>query len=222
MLSITTSDATQAAEVLESGSWVVAALVGLAVSAVLLLRIDWVLGLGVLIGVPVLVLALNALGPLVERRTADQQQAVGLAAGVAADLLGGLRPLRGFGGVPEGVRALRAVQPDLAAGPGRGAAGGGGVPGGDDLHLRDPAGRRRRRRGLVRARAGRISVGELITVVGLAAFIADPVLNLAGSVFVLAVARASAGRLAEVLTAPVRASDGLAAGVAGAAAAGRR
>ena len=33
-------------------------------------------------------------------------------------------------------------------------------------------------------------------------------LNLAGSVFILAVARASAGRLAEVLTAPVRASEG--------------
>ena len=46
MLSITTSDATQAAEVLESGSRVVAALVGLAVSAFLLLRIDWALGLG--------------------------------------------------------------------------------------------------------------------------------------------------------------------------------
>ena len=57
------------------------------------------------------------------------------------------------------------------------------------------------------ALAGRISVGELITVVGLAAFIADPVLNLAGSVFVLSVARASAGRLAEALAAPDRPGD---------------
>lgn len=116
VLSITTSDATQAAEVLESGSWVVAALVGLAVSAVLLLRIDWVLGLGVLVGVPLLVLALNALGPLVRRRTEAQQEAVGLAAGAAADLLGGLRPLRGFGGVPEATRRYaRASQTSLRA-----------------------------------------------------------------------------------------------------------
>jgi putative ABC transport system ATP-binding protein len=208
VLSITTSDATQASEVLESGSWVVAALVGLAVSAVLLLRIDWALGLGVLIGVPLLVLALNALGPLVERRTADQQQAVGLAAGVAADLLGGLRPLRGFGGVPEGtLRYARSSQTSLRAQVGAlraEAAFLGATTFTSGILLAAVAGVA----GWF-ALAGRISVGELITVVGLAAFIADPVLNLAGSVFVLAVARASAGRLAEVLTAPVRSSDGV-------------
>ena len=183
VLSITTSDATQASEVLESGSWVVAALVGLAVSAVLLLRIDWVLGLGVLIGVPLLVLALNALGPLVERRTADQQQAVGLAAGVAADLLGGLRPLRGFGGVPEGtLRYARSSQTSLRAQVGalraEAAFLGATTFTSGICWPRSPA-----FAGWF-ALAGRISVGELITVVGLAAFIADPVLNLAGSVFV--------------------------------------
>ena len=207
VLSITTSDATQAAEVLESGSWVVAALVGLAVSAYLLLRIDWVLGLGVLIGVPVLVLLLNALGPLVERRTANQQEAVGLAAGVAADLLGGLRPLRGFGGVPEGVRRYaRSSQTSLRAQVGAlraEAAFLGATTFTSGVLLAAVAGVA----GWF-ALEGRITVGELITVVGLAAFIADPVLNLAGSVFILAVARASAGRLAEVLTAPVRASEG--------------
>jgi putative ABC transport system ATP-binding protein len=207
VLSITTSDATQASEVLESGSWVVAALVGLAVSAVLLLRIDWVLGLGVLIGVPLLVLALNALGPLVERRTAVQQQAVGLAAGVATDLLGGLRPLRGFGGVPEATRRYaRASQTSLRAQVGAlkaEAAFLGATTFTSGVLLAAVAGVA----GWF-ALDGRISIGELITVVGLAAFIADPVLNLANSVFVLAVARASAGRLAEVLTAPVRSSEG--------------
>ena len=207
VLSITTSDATQASEVLESGSWVVAALVGLAVSAFLLLRIDWVLGLGVLIGVPLLVLGLNALGPVVERRTANQQQAVGLAAGVAADLLGGLRPLRGFGGVPEGTRRYAgASQTSLRAQVGalKAEAGFlGATTFASGVMLAAVAGVA----GWF-ALAGRITVGELITVVGLAAFIADPVLNLAGSVFILAVARASAGRLAEVLTAPVRASEG--------------
>ncbi len=221
VLSITTSDATQSAEVLESGSWVVAALVGLAVSAFLLLRIDWALGLGVLIGVPVLVLLLNALGPLVERRTANQQEAVGLAAGVAADLLGGLRPLRGFGGVPEGVRRYaRSSQTSLRAQVGAlraEAAFLGATTFTSGVLLAAVAGVA----GWF-ALEGRITVGELITVVGLAAFIADPVLNLAGSVFILAVARASAGRLAEVLTAPVRASAGVAARLARSAAAGRR
>ena len=123
VLSITTSDATQSAEVLESGSWVVAALVGLAVSAFLLLRIDWALGLGVLVGVPVLVLLLNALGPLVERRTANQQQAVGLAAGVAADLLGGLRPLRGFRWRARGRTAVCARRVRPRCGPRSGRCG---------------------------------------------------------------------------------------------------
>lgn len=214
VLSITTSDATQASEVLESGSWVVAALVGLAVSAFLLLRIDWVLGLGVLVGVPLLVLALNALGPAVERRTAKQQQAVGLAAGVAADLLGGLRPLRGFGGVPEASRRYaRASQTSLGAQVGAlkaEAAFVGATTFTSGVLLAAVAGVA----GWF-ALAGRISVGELITVVGLAAFIADPVLNLADSVFVLAVSRASAGRLAEVLTAPTRSSAGAVAAASG-------
>ena len=55
---------------------------------------------------------------------------------------------------------------------------------------------------------GRISVGELITVVGLAAFLADPVYILADCVFDAAVARASARRVAEVLDAPVRTATG--------------
>lgn len=207
LLSITTSDATQSAEVLESGSWVVAALVGLTVSAFLLLRIDWVLGLGVLIAVPLLVLALNALGPLVQRRTANQQQAVGLAAGVAADLLGGLRPLRGFGGVPEAVRRYaRASQTSLGAQVSAlraEAAFVGATTFTSGVLLAAVAGVA----GWF-ALSGRIGIGELITVVGLAAFIADPVRNLAESVFILAVGRASAARLAELLTAPVRSSTG--------------
>ena len=55
---------------------------------------------------------------------------------------------------------------------------------------------------------GRITVGELITIVGLATFISDPVLNLADCVFRLATARASAARVAEVLAAPEPAGSG--------------
>ena len=118
-LSIATSDSQAAAEVLEVIGWMAAALVGVAASAVFLLRIDWILGIGILIGVPLLVLGLSALGPLVQRRTASQQQAVGLAAGTAADLLRGLRPLRGFGGVPAAIdRYQQSSQVSLRAGIG--------------------------------------------------------------------------------------------------------
>ncbi|WBB52852.1 ABC transporter ATP-binding protein [Verrucosispora sp. WMMD573] len=207
LLSIATSDSQSAAELLELGSRGVSALVGLAVSAVVLLRIDWSLGLGLVLGVPVLVLGLNALGPVVGRRTSAQQQAVGRAAATASDLLRGLRPLRGFGGVDEAVGRYRAAsRTSLRAGIGTVKAGATFI------------GASTFTTGLLitvvaalagwYALAGRITVGQLITIVGLATFLTDPVLNLADCVFRLATARASAARVAEVLAAPERVPAG--------------
>ena len=142
LLSITTSDAKAAAEVLELGSRTVAAVLGLILSAFFLLRIDLTLGLGILLVVPLLVLGLNALSPYVQRRTAAQQEAVGLAAGTAADLLRGLRPLRGFGGVPEAARRYRVGQRHLPARRRRRLAGRDHLPRCDHLHLRSVAHRR--------------------------------------------------------------------------------
>ncbi|MFF5218806.1 ABC transporter ATP-binding protein [Micromonospora sp. NPDC000442] len=207
LLSIATSDTQSAAELLELGTRGVSALVGLTVSTVVLLRIDWSLGLGLVVGVPILVLGLNALGPVVGRRTAAQQQAVGRAAATASDLLRGLRPLRGFGGVDEAVDRYRtASRTSLRAGIGTVKAGAtfiGASTFTTGLLIT-----------VVAALAGwfalegRITVGQLITIVGLATFLTDPVLNLADCVFRLATARASAARVAEVLAAPERVPSG--------------
>ncbi|MBQ1023614.1 ABC transporter ATP-binding protein [Micromonospora sp. C95] len=207
LLSIATSDTQSAAELLELGTRGVSALVGLTVSTVVLLRIDWSLGLGLVIGVPILVLGLNALGPIVGRRTSAQQQAVGRAAATASDLLRGLRPLRGFGGVDEAVHRYRtASRTSLRAGIGTVKAGATFISASTFTT------------GLLitavaalagwYALAGRITVGQLITIVGLATFLTDPVLNLADCVFRLATARASAARVAEVLAAPERVPSG--------------
>ncbi|NLU78402.1 ABC transporter ATP-binding protein [Micromonospora sp. HNM0581] len=207
LLSIATSDTEATADLLELGSRVVSAFVGLAVATVVLLRIDWSLGLGLVVGVPVLVLGLNALGPVVGRRTSAQQQAVGRAAATASDLLRGLRPLRGFGGVDEAVRRYRTTsRTSLDAGIGTVKAGATFI------------GASTFTTGLlitaVAALAGwyaledRITVGQLITIVGLATFLTDPVLNLADCVFRIATARASAARVAEVLAAPERVRSG--------------
>ncbi|MFF0717861.1 ABC transporter ATP-binding protein [Micromonospora sp. NPDC003816] len=208
LLSIATTDTQAAADSLELGSRVISALLGLVVSTIVLLRIDWTLGLGLVIGIPVLVLALHALGPLVERHTSAQQQAIGRAAATASDLLQGLRPLRGFGGVDEASRRYRtASRTSLRANVGAVKAGAAFV------------GVSTFTTGLLItivaalagwfALEGRITVGQLITIVGLAAFITDPVLNLADCVFRLATARASAARVAEVLAAPERATSGV-------------
>ncbi len=103
-LSVATSDTRHTAEALGLVSFLASGCFGLLVAAVVLLRIDVALGLGLLVAVPVLVLGLQALTPRLEARVHDRQRTAGLAAAVAADLLAGLRPLRGFGGVPEAVR----------------------------------------------------------------------------------------------------------------------
>ncbi|MFD6753661.1 ABC transporter ATP-binding protein [Micromonospora gifhornensis] len=207
LLSIATSDTQAAAELLELGSRMISAFLGLTVATVVLLRIDWSLGLGLVVGVPLLVLGLHALGPVVERHTSAQQQAIGRAAATASDLLRGLRPLRGFGGVDEAARRYRAAsRTSLRANVGAVRAGATFV------------GVSTFTTGLLVtvvaalagwfALQGRITVGELITIVGLATFLSDPVLNLADCVFRLATARASAARVAEVLAAPQPAGSG--------------
>ncbi|MDG4824582.1 ABC transporter ATP-binding protein [Asanoa sp. WMMD1127] len=207
LLSIATSDTAASAELLELGSRVVSASLGLVVSTVVLLRIDWSLGVGLVVGIPILVLALNALGPIVERHVSAQQEALGQAAGTASDLLTGLRPLRGFGGVDEAARRYRgASRTSLRANIGAIKAGSAFVSVSTFTTSLLIA--------VVAALSGwyalrgRITIGELITIVGLAAFITDPVLNLADCVFRLATARASAARVAEVLAAPERAAPG--------------
>lgn len=215
LLSISTSDTHAAAQLLELGSRSVAALVGLVVSTVVLLRIDWLLGIGLVVGVPVLILGLNALGPLVERRTSMQQQALGQAAATASDLLTGLRPLRGFGGIDEATRRYHtASRVSLRANIGAVRAGATFISASTFTTSLLIA--------VVAALSGwfalqeRITIGELIMVVGLATFITDPVLNLADCVFRLATARASAKRVAEILAAPEGSTSGTRTALAGA------
>ena len=120
LLSIATSDTRATSEVVGVIGWLASASLGTAVSAVVLLRIDAPLGLGILLAVPLLVLGLQRLAPRLERTVHARQETAGLAAATAADLLAGLRPLRGFGGVPEAVRRYRRVSAtsrDAAVGP---------------------------------------------------------------------------------------------------------
>ncbi|HMQ65191.1 MAG TPA: ABC transporter ATP-binding protein, partial [Arachnia sp.] len=122
-----------------------------------------------------------------------------LAAGMAADLLAGMRPLRGFGGVPEAIRRYKTasrtsrdahVSAITATAQFAGAtsfsigvllAVVGGVVG-------------------LMALDGRLTIGELVTVVGLAMFVSDPVNTISHLIPELAASRASAARVAELLS----------------------
>ncbi|NIK62454.1 ABC transporter ATP-binding protein [Kribbella shirazensis] len=207
LLSIATSDAEKAALVMRGVSIGTAACTALIVSSVSLLLVDVPLGLGVLIGVPLLVLGIQALSPLLTRRTSSQQEAVAQTTALATDLVSGLRTLRGIGAQHNAAdRYRRSSEATLRAT--LRAASTNGLQDGVTTALS----------GLLLAAVagvsgwfalnGRITIGELITVVGLAQFVAEPVATLGYASQVLAMSRASAARLASVLSSPPLAVTG--------------
>jgi len=201
LLSIATSDAEKTALVMRAVSIGCAASTALIVSSVSLLLVDVPLGVGVLIGVPVVVLGIQALSPLLTRRTSTQQEAVAQTTALATDLVGGLRTLRGIGAQHNAAARYRHSSQTTLRATLR-AVSTAGLQDGVSTALS----------GLLLAAVagfagwfalnGRISIGELIAVVGLAQFVAEPVGTLGYASQVLATSRASAGRLASVLSSP--------------------
>ncbi|MET7704947.1 ABC transporter ATP-binding protein [Micromonospora sp. NPDC005413] len=203
LLSVTASDAELSALVVRVAGLTAAAFTAIVVAAVALLVVDIPLGLGVLIGVPLLVVVLQRMAPLLTRRSASQQEALAATTALAVDLVTGLRVLRGIGAQDHAARryagaSRHALDVTLRAATTKG------------LHL----GLTTMVNGLFLATVagvagwlalqGRLTIGELVAVVGLAQFIAEPVQTLGYCVQLFAMARASAGRVARVLgAAPV-------------------
>ncbi|MFE9914255.1 ABC transporter transmembrane domain-containing protein [Micromonospora sp. NPDC005553] len=203
LLSVTASDAELSALVVRVAGLTAAALTAIVVAAVALLVVDVPLGLGVLVGVPLLVVALQRMAPLLTRRSTSQQEALAATTALAVDLVSGLRVLRGIGAQDHAARryagaSRHALDVTLRAATTKG------------LHL----GLTTMVNGLFLATVagvagwlalqGRLTIGELVAVVGLAQFIAEPVQTLGYCVQLFAMARASAARVARVLgAAPV-------------------
>nr|WP_271210583.1 ABC transporter ATP-binding protein [Rhodococcus wratislaviensis]GLK35979.1 ABC transporter permease [Rhodococcus wratislaviensis] len=200
LLSVSTSDADRAAWIADITPRAAAALTAAIGSAVALLLIDVPLGLAVLVGTPVILGLLQLAAPLITRRATDQQAAVARASAMATDLVSGLRPLRGIGAEVSASRRYRTASREAL---------------GATLHTAKSsavfAGVSMTVSALLAvgvagvagwfALEGRITIGELITVVGLSQFFIEPLGVLAGLPGFLALARASADRLALVLDA---------------------
>ncbi|MFC9834377.1 ABC transporter ATP-binding protein [Rhodococcus sp. NPDC127530] len=200
LLSVSTSDADRAAWIADITPRAAAALTAAIGSAVALLLIDVPLGLAVLIGTPVILGLLQLAAPLITRRATDQQAAVARASAMATDLVSGLRPLRGIGAEVSASRRYRTASREAL---------------GATLHTAKSsavfAGVSMTVSALLAvgvagfagwfALEGRITIGELITVVGLSQFFIEPLGVLAGLPGFLALSRASADRLALVLDA---------------------
>lgn len=197
LLTVSTSDADNTSYVLDYVPRIVGAIVATVISAVALIVISVPLGLAVLIATPVVLVLLQVVAPLITRRVADQQELAGRATSLATDLVTGLRPLRGLGAQDAAADRYRAVS-RLSLGATLRAARtqGGYLAVSTTLSTLLACGIAILAGWF--ALTGRISVGQFITVIGLAQFLIEPFRTLAEVPGWVAEARASADRVALV------------------------
>ena len=200
LANIATDDAKRVGAVNMAVMTGVAALTGLLVSAVALLWISVPLGLVVLLGTPVLLWLGHLLSKPLERRSEAEQEQAAYASGVAADLVAGLRVLKGIGAQAAAVERYRRTSRDSLTATLRAARAeawqGGvvlGLTGGFIALVALVGGRL--------AVAGDITLGQLVSAVGLALFLLGPLEVFAWVNSEFAQGRASAARIAEVLAA---------------------
>lgn len=207
LLRIGATDTIGAASIIQMIATLAAALAALAVAVVALLRISTLLGLAVVVGaIPVLIL-MQMLGRPLERRVHTQQRQAAVAAGVATDVIKGLRVVKGIGAEDAAAHRYRRVSRTSLDATLRSASFEAAFTGVATLIT-----------GLFLAAIalvagslaanGKISVGSLIATVGLAQFLIGPLQRVTASGAMLARSRASAERVAMVLATPTSVDGG--------------
>ncbi|MEV0486828.1 ABC transporter ATP-binding protein [Streptomyces sp. NPDC050508] len=207
LANVATEDAKRVGAVnmaLMAGIWAVA---GVVVSAVALLLTSVTLGLIVLLGTPVLLWLGHLLSKPLERRSEAEQDKAAHASGVAADLVAGLRVLKGLGAQQAAVERYRRRSRISLAATLRSARAESWQTGlvlaltGGFIALIALVGGRL-------ALNGTLTLGQLVSAVGLALFLLGPLETFAWVNAELAQGRASAARVAEVLATGPAVVDG--------------
>lgn len=207
LVSIATSDAARVGVVAVAISSGVAALVALILAAVFLLWISIPLGLLVLLGTPPLLWLTHKLGRPLEERSEEEQEEGAQASGIAADLVAGLRIIKGLRAEDAAVARYRRRSRTALTATVRSARTEAAYQGvvatlsGLFLAVVGVAG------GLL-AVNGHLTVGQLVSSVGLAQFLVGPMSTFGWVGSDLAQGRASARRIATVLQAPAAVSGG--------------
>ncbi|MGW6420652.1 ABC transporter ATP-binding protein [Streptomyces sp. NPDC055055] len=207
LTSIATNDARRVGSVATVLAYGVSAVAALVISAVALLRISVPLGLLVLLGIPPLLWLGHRISRPLERRSETEQERAAHASGVAADLVAGLRVLKGMGAESAAVARYRTTSRDSLAAALRAARSRAGHEGailaltGVFIAVIGMV-------GAYLAMDGSISVGDLVAAVGLAQFLLGPFQLLTYVNAELAQGRASARRIAEVLASPATVEGG--------------
>lgn len=201
LANIATSDAQRVGAINTALANGIAAITAMLVGGIALVRVSLPLGLLVLIGGPVMLWLVHLLGKPLESRSEAEQDRAAQASGVAADLVTGLRVLKGIGAEDTAVARYRQTSRDSLIATLRAARAQAGYEGailamsGIFLAVVAFAGGRL-------ALQGEISIGQLLAAVGLAQFLLGPLQVFAWVSSELAQGRASAGRIAEVLSSP--------------------
>ncbi|WP_413336505.1 ABC transporter transmembrane domain-containing protein [Brevibacterium sp. GP-SGM9] len=198
VLSIASADADTAAQSFAQAGRGIASVLGMITAAVFLLIADPVTGLVVLIAVPIGLIIVALPGRSVSAKAGTQLEAVARAGRSASDLMHGLRVIKAMGGEPWAVDRYRVTSDEAATA---------GIATGE---------RTGRLAGLgalvmsivlaavlivasLRLIEGQMSVGALIGILGMTAFLTEPMRALADIVGLFAQSHGAAGRIARLL-----------------------
>ncbi|MFD5620374.1 ABC transporter ATP-binding protein [Streptomyces yangpuensis] len=201
VLTIATEDADQTADIIEVVPLLISSLVAVLVAAVALGLADLRLGLLVIVGTVAILSVLSVMSRRIGSSTREQQARVARAGAKVADLITGLRPLHGFGGNHAAFGSYRKVSTE-AKHQAVTVAGVNGAYAGTAAALNAALAVAVTLTAGLLAFDGRITVGELVMAVGLAQFIMEPLKMFSDMPKYVMMARASAERMALVLTAP--------------------
>ncbi len=207
LVSIANSDAAEVGRLGDHIPGAVGAGAAVAVALAFLLSVDVRLGLLVIAGLPAVLAVEKYFADKLLDRWADEQEESSEAAAVATDLMAGLRVLKGLGAERAAAGAYRrasrkSLRANLRSASVEATANGVSTIaiGGFLALVALVAGRM--------AVAGSITVGEFVAAVGLTQFLVSPIETLGGFITSLAEGRASANRVAKVLTTEPAVVDG--------------
>ncbi|MEU2132934.1 ABC transporter ATP-binding protein [Streptomyces sp. NPDC018352] len=200
VLTIATEDADQTADIIEVVPLLISSLVAVVVAALALGLADIRLGLLVIVGTVAILSILAVMSKRIGAGTREQQARVARAGAKVADLITGLRPLHGFGGNHAAFGSYRKVSRD-ARHQAVTVARVNGAYAGTALALNAVLAAAVSLTAGWLAFDGRITIGELVMAVGLAQFIIEPLKMFSEMPKYVMMARASAERMALVLTA---------------------
>ncbi|WP_406099404.1 ABC transporter ATP-binding protein [Streptomyces sp. NBC_01013] len=201
VLTIATEDADSTADIVEVVPLLISSLVAVLVAAVALGLADVRLGLLVIVGTVVILTILSVMSRRIGTSTREQQARVARAGAKVADLITGLRPLHGFGGNHAAFVSYRKVSTEARQQAITVARVNGAYAGAAQALNAFLAAAVTLTAGWL-ALDGRISIGELVMAVGLAQFVMEPLKMFSEMPKYVMMARASAERMALVLSAP--------------------